>query len=109
MRPEVREKLLHGARNDRLWDIWSFGHIVIGAGLGWIMEPFWALVLMILWEPLEIAVLSPLMDYWFGIEFGYESWRNAVSDIMFDILGVALGAFILPHFWMPPWTVTWLP
>ena len=75
-----------------------------GVVMGWLMEPFLALVLMILWEPLEIFVLSPLMAR-FGIEFGYESWRNAISDIIFDAAGIALGVYVLGALVDPPFTL----
>lgn len=95
------ERLLHGARNDRLFDLWSVVHMGTGVLMGWTMEPFLALVLMILWEPLEIFVLSPL--FWkFGIEFGYESWRNSISDIVADAVGVALGFYVLRAAVDPP-------
>jgi hypothetical protein len=49
---------------------------------------------MVLWEPLEVFVLSPFLAKR-GIEFGYETWRNSLSDIVFDIVGVAIGYVIL--------------
>ena len=100
----TKENLLHGARNDRLFDLWSLVHMFTGVVMGWLMEPFLALVLMILWEPLEIFVLSPLMAR-FGIEFGYESWRNAISDIIFDAAGIALGVYVLGALVDPPFTL----
>jgi hypothetical protein len=81
-------------RNNKLYDIWSIVHLVTGIILGWIMSPFVALLLMVLWEPLEILVLSPILAK-FNINFGYETIRNSLSDIVFDCLGVALGYYLL--------------
>jgi hypothetical protein len=91
-------------RNDSFADLWSLAHVGWAAVLGWIMNPFAALVLMVLWEPLEIFVLSPLLAR-FGITFGYESLRNSLSDIFFDVLGVILGAYILSSFFDPPFYI----
>lgn len=78
-------------RNGNLFDIWSVVHLGTGILAGWIMPPFIALSLMVLWEPFEVLLLSPLLDKR-GITFGYESLRNSLSDILFDVIGVALGA-----------------
>lgn len=72
-----------------------------GVLLGWLMAPFVALVIMVLWEPLEIFILSPLMAR-FGIEFGFESLRNSLSDIFFDVIGVIVGAWLLTSLIDPP-------
>lgn len=82
-------------RNDALFDIWSITHLLMGVLFGWLINPFWAVVLLVLWEPLEILILSPLLKRYFNIDFGYESLRNSLSDIFFDILGVIIGAWIL--------------
>jgi hypothetical protein len=89
------------SRNDALYDNWSLVHLVTGIIFGWIMAPFVALLIMVLWEPLEIFVLSPILGR-FGIVFGYESLRNSLSDIFFDCLGVALGAWLLGALAVPP-------
>ncbi len=81
-------------RNGNLFDRWSVVHVVTGILLGWLMDPFTALAIMVLWEPLEILVLSPLLAKR-GISFGYESLRNSLSDIFFDVIGVGLGAWLL--------------
>lgn len=91
-------------RNDTLFDLWSIVHLLTGVALGWVMSPFVALVIMILWEPLEILVLSPLLAK-VGIVFGYESLRNSLSDIFFDIVGVIIGAYILVNLAAPPFTI----
>lgn len=88
-------------RNDALFDLWSLVHLTTGIVFGWLMAPFVALSIMVLWEPLEIFILSPLAGR-FGILFGYESLRNSLSDIFFDFLGVALGTWALTNFAPPP-------
>lgn len=88
-------------RNDTLFDYWSIVHLLTGVALGWVMSPFVALVIMVLWEPLEILVLSPILAK-FGIIFGYESLRNSLSDIFFDTFGVIIGWYILGAIIEPP-------
>lgn len=92
---------MSGSRNNKFFDLWSILHFVWGALLGWLMAPFVALAIMVLWEPVEIFILSPLLAK-FGITFGYESIKNSLSDIVFDTLGVIFGAFILSQFFAPP-------
>lgn len=94
---EVRK----GPRNGNLFDKWSVVHFATGVLMGWLMAPFVAICLMIAWEPLEIFVLSPIFAKW-GIEFGYESLRNSLSDICFDAAGVAAGAYLLVEWIAPP-------
>jgi hypothetical protein len=89
-------------RNDSLVDVWSGVHLVTGIAMGWVMDPFIALLILIAWEPLEIFVLYPLSMKLFEVPFGYESWRNSFSDIVFDAAGVALGAFALGALVDPP-------
>ncbi len=100
---QFKENLLHGGRNNRLLDIWSAIHLVTGALMAWVMPPFIALLIMVLWEPLEVLVLSPLFAK-FDIEFGYEGIRNIASDIIFDAAGVALGFWVLRSLWDAPFT-----
>lgn len=88
-------------RNNALYDRWSAVHLVTGIVLGWIMNPWVALLIMAAWEPLEIFVLSPLFAKR-GIVFGYETWRNSLSDIVFDAVGVALGAWTFTAVALPP-------
>lgn len=88
-------------RNETLFDKWSIIHLFTGVILGWIMDPFIALVIMTLWEPLEIFVLSPILAK-AGIIFGFESLQNSLSDIFFNILGVTIGAFALTALFAPP-------
>ncbi len=94
-----------GARNRRLVDPWSGAHLLSGVALGWIMAPFWALLLLILWEPLELFVLSPLSWKFFGREFGHETLGNSFSDILFDAAGVAIGAFLVRQWLTPPFVL----
>ncbi len=92
---------LQTRRNDALFDGWSIVHLGSGVLMGWLMAPFIALVLLVMWEPLEILILSPFLAK-HGIEFGYESLRNALSDIFFDVIGVIIGAWIITEFIAPP-------
>ena len=91
-------------RNDSLVDRWSFVHIFSGIMFAWVMPPFVALIIIVLWEPLEILVLSPILAK-FGIVFGYETLQNSLSDIVFDIIGVLIGAYVLASLVAPPFTL----
>lgn len=95
----------HSGRNDTVVDEWSGVHLVTGVWAGWLMDPFIALLIMVLWEPLEMLVLNPLFERWWGIEFGFESLRNAMSDIVFNAAGVALGYWGLRAFVEPPFVL----
>lgn len=95
------EFLAKHRRNTALFDVWSLVHLVTGIGCGWLMDPFIGLLILVLWEPLEILVLSPFLAR-FQILFGHESLRNSLSDIFFDGLGVALGFWGLRALWDPP-------
>lgn len=88
-------------RNDALIDWWSAVHLVTGVGLAWIMHPALALAIMVAWEPFEIFILSPLLAK-IGITFGYETLRNSLSDIFFDIVGVAIGYLLFAQLFEPP-------
>lgn len=91
----------HRQRNNSLYDNWSLVHLTSGIVFGWIMSPFWALVLLVLWEPFENFILSPIFAR-FKIDFGYETLRNSLSDIFFDTIGVIIGVYILLQFFEPP-------
>lgn len=91
-----------GERNARVVDGWSFGHLAWGVLLAWNMDPFWALGLLVLYEPVEVFVLSPLSWRLFKREFGHESLRNSASDIAFDTVGVVLGFYGLRAVADPP-------
>jgi hypothetical protein len=88
-------------RNGALFDRWSIVHLCTGIVFGWVMPPFIALALMVLWEPLEILVLSPFLGR-HGIVFGYETLNNSLSDIFFDVVGVSLGAITVTAIAAPP-------
>lgn len=91
-------------RNDKLYDGWSIVHLCSGIAFGWLMPPFIALVLLVLWEPLENLVLSPILAK-FNIVFGYETIRNSLSDIFFDTIGVLIGSQILLKIIIPPFNL----
>lgn len=82
-------------RNNRLVDRWSFVHFASSAALCWLVGPVPAFVITALWEPFEIYIISPLLGKK-GIVFGYETWRNSVSDIFFNTAGISV-AFVLKH------------
>ncbi len=81
-------------RNDALFDGWSLVHLMSGILFGWVIDPAIALAILVLWEPLENIVLSPIFAR-FGIVFGYETIRNSLSDIFFDCVGVGIGLLLL--------------
>jgi hypothetical protein len=88
-------------RNGNLFDSWSIVHLCTGITFGWLMNPFAAMVLMTLWEPFEIIILSPLLAKR-GIIFGYESLRNSLSDIVFNTTGILIGLAVLRVLISPP-------
>lgn len=87
--PQVRTRI-----DSDLADAWSFVHIAFSALLAVVFPPFWALVIVVLYEPLELLVLSPLLDRR-GISFANETLENSLMDIVFDAIGVVIGAFLL--------------
>lgn len=91
-------------RNNKLYDLWSLVHLATGIVFGWIMPPAVAIAAMVLWEPLEILVLSPLLGR-YGILFGRETLRNSLSDIAFDLAGISLGFYVLLTLAKPPFTL----
>jgi hypothetical protein len=96
-----RDFLAKHRRNTALFDVWSLVHLVTGLAVGWLMDPFVGLLIMVLWEPLEILVLSPILAR-YEILFGHESLRNSLSDIFFDGVGVAAGYWGLRALLDPP-------
>ncbi|HSW85703.1 MAG TPA: hypothetical protein VLF79_03805 [Candidatus Saccharimonadales bacterium] len=88
-------------RNDALIDIWSLVHVSTGALMAWVMPPTIALLFLIGWEPLEVLILSPILSR-YNIVFGRETLRNSLSDILCDVIGVALGIGILTNLVAPP-------
>jgi hypothetical protein len=93
-------RMARRVRNDHLLDWWSLSHFVWAAALTLVVGPWWALGLMLAWEPFEILVLGPLLSRK-GIAFGHETWRNAASDAVFDLAGVLFGFFVVLGFWDP--------
>lgn len=89
------------ARNNRLFDTWSLVHVASGILAGWVMPPFAALTLLVLWEPFEVLLLSPFLAR-FGIVFGHETLRNSLTDIVYDFIGVVIGMTILTSMFAPP-------
>lgn len=81
-------------RNGNLFDNWSVVHLAAGMALGWLLPTGVAVAMLVIWEPIEIFVLSPILAR-FGIDFGHESLRNSLSDIVFDILGVLIAVLLL--------------
>lgn len=88
-------------RNSSLFDKWSLVHISSGIVAAVLMPPLLAIIILALWEPLEIFVLSPFMAR-FGIIFGHESLKNSLADIFFNIIGVIIGILILSNLNMLP-------
>jgi hypothetical protein len=90
-KPEAKTPLI---RNNSLVDPWSMVHFLSGIFLGLIFNPVFAFILMVLWEPLEILILSPLLGKK-GIVFGHETLRNSISDIVFNSAGILLAALMI--------------
>jgi hypothetical protein len=88
-------------RNGQLYDRWSIVHLSFGIAMGWLMTPKVAMVLMVLWEPVEIFLISPFLGR-FGVVFGYESLPNSLSDIVFDAIGILLSIYVLRMLFAPP-------
>lgn len=89
-----------GTRNARLVDKWSLGHVAMAVVLTMLVGPWWALLLLTLWEPLEIFVVSRLAAR-FGIEFGQEALVNSLSDLAFNGIGAAAAWYLVLPFWDP--------
>jgi hypothetical protein len=87
-------------RNNELFDIWSAAHFVWGLALAVLLGPLWSIVIMIAWEPFEILLLGPTLARW-GIAFGHETWRNSVSDMVFDVAGAIAAFFLVLPYWDP--------
>ena len=83
-------------RNARLYDAWSTVHILTGILFGLIFPILPAFVVMVLWEPLEVLLLSPFLMRR-GIIFGYEALPNSLTDILFDAVGIALSYAVVTH------------
>lgn len=93
-------KLKDPRRNNRLIDPWTFVHVVAGAAATLVVDPVAAFLILAVYEPVEIFLISPLM-WEIGIEFGYETWRNALVDVIFNGVGVLLGWYVILPRWNP--------
>lgn len=104
--PPLPEKERKPRRNDRLVDIWSLTHFGWGFLLAFFFHPLLAFGLLVVWEPVEVLLLSPLLAR-FGIRFGHEHLKNALSDIVFDGLGVVVGLWVagMMSVEMPYWAL----
>lgn len=60
---------------------------LLGSVAHWSVFSVW--LLMALWEPVEIFLISPLLAR-VGVVFGYETWRNSLSDIVCNTIGICL-------------------
>lgn len=81
-------------RNDALVDVWSVVHLGVSAALTPLLGPWLSFAITLLWEPLEIFAISPLLAR-AGITFGHESFRNSMSDILFNTLGILLAVIFM--------------
>jgi len=81
-------------RNNALFDGWSIAHLMSGIIMGWLLAPWLAILLLILWEPIEIFWLSKLLKR-YKLVFGHETLQNSLSDIVVDVVGVIIGFLIL--------------
>lgn len=88
-------------KNNVRFDGWSVVHLSTGIAFGWLMNPLVAMVVMTLWEPFEILFLSPILAKR-GIDFGNETLRNSLYDIVFNTIGVLIGILALRQILDPP-------
>lgn len=86
---------MHRKRNGKLVDIWSLTHFLWGLIAALLMPVWFAAALLVLWEPLENFVISPILWRYLKINFGHETLQNSLSDIVFDGLGLLAGISIL--------------
>lgn len=93
-------------RNEQLVDMWSLSHVAWGIALTWLLGPFWALLLLSLWEPFEVLLVSPALARR-GVSFGHESLRNSLLDLVFNAAGVVLAALHNPIPGGPPLASPW--
>lgn len=87
-------------RNDSIIDPWSAAHFLWGVVLAIALGPVWAVAILVAWEPFEIFLLGPTLARW-GIPFGHETWRNSISDMMFDAAGAVAAFFLILPYWDP--------
>ena len=98
---QAKAALKYCLRNLDSKDRFGLIHFATGIVFGWLMPPVVAITLMVLWEPLEILVLSPILAR-YNIDFGFETLKNSLSDIVVDIAGVAIGYYLLTALISPP-------
>lgn len=96
----MEEESRRFARNARLVDFWSLTHLVWGVLLTLVVGPWLGLLILVLWEPVEIFLISPLVGR-VGMKFGRETLVNSLSDVAFDAIGVALGWYVGLAVWDP--------
>ena len=84
-------------RNNSFFDKWSIVHLFSAAALTLIFGASWAFVITVLWEPLELFILSPILAK-LGILFGHETIRNSLSDVVFDAIGVVCSVALIKIF-----------
>ncbi len=83
-------------RNDKLFDGWSIVHVITSILFTLTFGPKIALIVVFLWEPLEIYLLSPLLAK-IDVRFGDETLKNSLSDLVFDAVGVGVGYLLLRY------------
>ena len=88
-----RPIMRHVPKNKKLIDLWSLTHILWGAFLTWLLGPWIALLIMVLWEPFEVKLLGPFLMKHCGVVFGNEGWQNSASDIVMDIIGILFSIY----------------
>ena len=82
-------------RNNTLLDWWSSLHVLWGIVLTFIFGPVVAFIALLVWEPVEIFLISKIFARYFNRVFGHESLKNSLSDIVMNTIGVAIGYGIL--------------
>lgn len=81
-------------------DAWTPMHFLVGAFLGILLHEFLALILLVLWEPFVLMVLAPRIQRgrwgWIdGTQLAGPTLRNVLVDLVADVTGVMVGAFLL--------------
>lgn len=94
------KRLARRVRNERYVDWWSATHFGWAVVLGLLVGPLWAFAILVVWEPVEIFILGPLISRQ-GVAFGHEGWRNALSDIVFDGAGAIVAYAVARTLWDP--------
>ena len=71
-----------------------------GILIGWTINPLVALILVALYEPIEVFAVSPFLMKR-GVIFGYEALPNSLSDIFFGAIGIVIGFLFAQHLGHP--------